>query len=149
MMKTFSAKSEELEKDWHIVDAEGKTLGRLATDIAILLRGKHKVTYTTHVDSGDNVIVINADKIEVTGKKGEGKLYRHHTGFIGGLKTFTFNQMMQKDARKVIEIAVWGMIPHNRLGRRQIRKLNVYTGTSHPHEAQQPVAFDSFFSKAN
>jgi large subunit ribosomal protein L13 len=145
-MKTFSAKSEELQKDWYIVDAEGKTLGRLATDIAILLRGKHKVTYTPHVDSGDNVIVINSDKIEVTGKKGEGKLYRHHSGFIGGLKTFTFNQMMQKDARKVIEIAVWGMIPHNRLGRRQIRKLHVYTSTAHPHEAQQPVAFESFFS---
>jgi large subunit ribosomal protein L13 len=147
-MKTFSAKPEDAQKDWHIVDADGKTLGRLATDVAILLRGKHKPTYTTHIDSGDNVIVINADKIQVTGKKADAKLYRHHTGYIGGMKTFTFNQMMQKDSRKVIETAVWGMIPHNRLGRRQIRKLHVYPGAVHPHDAQQPVPFESFFSKA-
>jgi large subunit ribosomal protein L13 len=139
MWKTYSAKSEELEKKWYVVDAEGQTLGRLATQIAVIMRGKHKPIYTPHIDSGDNVIVINAEKIKVSGKKYDQKLYRHHTGYMGGLKTFTFRQMMQRRPERIIEIAVTGMIPHNRLGRRQARKLHVYVGTQHPHQAQAPV----------
>jgi large subunit ribosomal protein L13 len=140
-MKTFSAKPDEVNRQWHVVDAAGRPLGRLAVEVAILLRGKHKPTYTPHVDSGDFVVVINADKVIVTGKKPTQKLYRKHSGHPGGLKTFTFNQMMQRDATKVVEAAVWGMIPHNRLGNRQITKLKVYKGAAHPHGAQQPAEF--------
>jgi large subunit ribosomal protein L13 len=140
-MKTYSAKETDLTKQWYVVDAEGQTLGRLATQVAILLRGKHKPCYTPHIDSGDNVIIINAEKIQVTGKKRTQKLYRHHTGYLGHLKTFTFTEMMDKDSTKVLELAVWGMIPHNRLGRRQIKKLHVYAGAQHPHQAQMPVDY--------
>ena len=141
MLKTYSAKTDEVQKEWYIVDADGQTVGRLAVQIANVLRGKHKPTYTPHIDSGDNVIIINAEKVVVSGKKYEDKLYRHHTGFIGGMKTFTFRQMMERKPERIMEIAVRGMLPHNRLGRQQIKKLHVYVGTEHPHEAQQPKAF--------
>ena len=141
MLKTYSAKTDEVQKEWYIVDADGQTVGRLAVQIANVLRGKHKPTYTPHIDSGDNVIIINAEKVVVSGKKYEDKLYRHHTGFIGGMKTFTFRQMMDRKPERIMEIAVRGMLPHNRLGRQQIKKLHVYVGTEHPHEAQQPKAF--------
>ncbi|MFM7390595.1 MAG: 50S ribosomal protein L13 [Vampirovibrionales bacterium] len=140
-MKTYSAKETDVQKQWFVVDAEGKTLGRLATEIAILLRGKHKPLYTPHIDCGDNVIIINSEKVVVTGKKQTQKLYRHHTGYLGHLKTFTYTEMMAKDPTKVVELAVWGMIPHNRLGRRQIKKLHVYAGNQHPHQAQQPKEY--------
>ncbi|MFN9691056.1 MAG: 50S ribosomal protein L13 [Vampirovibrionales bacterium] len=141
MLKTYSAKTDEVQKEWYIVDADGQTVGRLAVQIANVLRGKHKPTYTPHIDSGDNVIIINAEKVVVSGKKYEEKLYRHHTGFIGGIKTFTFRQMMDRKPERIMEIAVRGMLPHNRLGRQQIKKLHVYVGAEHPHEAQQPKAF--------
>jgi large subunit ribosomal protein L13 len=144
MLKTYSAKPDEIQKEWYIVDGEGQTVGRLAVQIANVLRGKHKPTYTPHIDSGDNVIIINADKVVVTGKKFENKLYRHHTGYIGGIKTFTFRQMMDRKPERIMEIAVKGMLPHNRLGRQQIKKLHVYTGAAHPHEAQQPKALPQF-----
>ncbi len=141
MLKTYSAKTDEVQKEWYIVDADGQTVGRLAVQIANVLRGKHKPTYTPHIDSGDNVIIINAEKVVVSGKKYEEKLYRHHTGFIGGIKTFTFRQMMDRKPERIMEIAVRGMLPHNRLGRQQIKKLHVYVGAEHPHEAQQPKVF--------
>jgi large subunit ribosomal protein L13 len=141
MLKTYSAKTDEVQKEWYVVDADGQTVGRLAVQIANVLRGKHKPTYTPHIDSGDHVIVINAEKVVVSGKKYEEKLYRHHTGFIGGLKTFTFKQMMERKPERIMEIAVGGMLPHNRLGRQQIKKLHVYVGAEHPHHAQQPKSF--------
>jgi large subunit ribosomal protein L13 len=141
MYKTYSAKANEVEKQWYVIDAEGQTLGRLATRIARVLRGKHKAIYTTHVDTGDYVIVINAEKVVVTGNKFEDKLYRHHTGYIGHLKTFTFRQMMERKPEAIMEMAVKGMLPHNRLGRQQYKKLFVYTGAEHPHQAQQPQEF--------
>jgi large subunit ribosomal protein L13 len=140
-MKTFSAKPAEVERTWHVIDAEEMTLGRLAVETSILLRGKHKPSFTPNQDCGDYVIVINADKIRVSGKKPLQKLYRHHTGFPGGLKSFTFEQMMAKDSRKVIEIAVNGMLPHTRLGRAQQRHLHVYAGAEHPHAAQGPQVY--------
>jgi large subunit ribosomal protein L13 len=138
MYKTFSANVSNIEKQWYVVDAEGQTLGRLAIRIAKIIRGKHKPTYTPNVDTGDYVIVINADKVVVTGNKFEDKLYRHHTGYIGNLKTFTFRQMMERKPQAIMEMAVKGMLPHNRLGRQQYKKLFVYASDSHPHEAQQP-----------
>jgi large subunit ribosomal protein L13 len=140
-MKTFSAKPADVERQWHVVDADGMTLGRLAVEVSILLRGKHKPTFTPSQDCGDFVIVINSDKIAVSGKKPLQKLYRHHTGYIGHLKTFTFEQMMAKDSRKVVEKAVYGMLPHTRLGRAQQRHLHVYTGPEHPHSAQRPEPY--------
>jgi len=140
MLKTYSAKPDDITKEWYVVDAEGQTLGRLATRIANVLRGKHKPTYTPSMDTGDNVIVINAEKITVSGKKFTDKLYRHHTGYIGHLKTFTFEQMMDRKPERILEIAVKGMLPHNRLGRQQIKKLHVIVGPTHQHQAQQPKA---------
>jgi large subunit ribosomal protein L13 len=137
-MRTYVAKPSEIQKRWYVVDAEGKTLGRLASRIAAILRGKHKPTYTPFLDTGDYVIVINADKVVVTGDKAEGKLYYRHSGYPGGLKTTTFRRMMQTRPERVIEIAVRGMLPHNRLGRAMAKKLKVYAGPVHPHEAQQP-----------
>ena len=136
--KTYSAKTGEVTREWLVVDAQDQTLGRLATQIATWIRGKHKPEFTPHVDAGDFVVVINADKIQVTGKKGSQKLYRHHTGYIGHLKEVTFDQMMAKSTEKVIRHAVWGMLPHNRLGRQLIKKLFVYDGAEHPHSAQSP-----------
>ena len=137
-MKTFSAKAHEVNRDWYVVDAEGKTLGRLASEVARRLRGKHKPVYTPHVDTGDYIIVVNADKVHVTGKKASDKIYYHHTGYIGNLKSASFNQMQEKTPGRVIELAVKGMLPKNPLGRAMYRKLKVYAGPDHNHAAQQP-----------
>ena len=141
MKKTYSAKPLEVERQWWIVDAEGQTLGRLATKIAILLRGKHKPEYTPHIDTGDFVIVLNAEKIQVSGNKETEKMYHHHTGYPGGFRSISFRGLMEKNPTKIIEKAVWGMIPHNTLGRQQLTKLKVYAGTEHPHVAQQPQQY--------
>ena len=141
-MKTFSAKEHEVNRDWYVVDAEGKTLGRLASEVARRLRGKHKPVYTPHVDTGDYIIVVNADKVHVTGNKASGKMYYHHTGYIGNLKSASFEQMQAKAPGRVIELAVKGMLPKNTLGRAMFRKLKVYAGPEHKHSAQQPKALN-------
>lgn len=137
-MKTFSAKKETVERDWFIVDAEGKVLGRIATEIARRLKGKHKAEYTPHVDTGDYIVVINADKVRVTGNKYNDKPYYRHSGYPGGLKTTYFKDLQAKNPAYIIESAVRGMLPKNVLGREMFRKLKVYAGTDHPHTAQQP-----------
>ena len=137
-MKTYSAKPGEVAKDWHLVDADGKTLGRLASEIAKRLRGKHKPEYTPHVDTGDYVVVVNAEKVAVTGKKMSDKVYHHHTGYIGNLKSVTLEKQLADHPERVIEKAVKGMMPKNSLGRSMFKKLKVYAGNEHPHEAQQP-----------
>ena len=137
-MKTFVATPENRERDWLVVDAAGKTLGRLATHIADVLRGKRKPEYTPHCDVGDFVIVVNAEQIAVTGKKREEKLYYRHSGYPGGLRTRTLNDMLERQPEEVIRKAVKGMLPRNRLARQQLRKLKVYAGPDHPHAAQQP-----------
>lgn len=141
-MKTLSAKPAEVTRDWFVVDASGKTLGRMATEIARRLRGKHKAEYTPHVDTGDYVIVINADKVRVTGNKAQDKMYHHHTGYIGNLKSINFSKLIVKAPERPIEIAVKGMLPKNPLGRQMFSKLKVYAGTEHPHVAQQPRVLD-------
>jgi len=141
-MKTFSAKPESVKRDWYVVDADGKTLGRLATEIASRLRGKHKPEYTPHVDTGDYIIVINCEKIAVTGAKRTDKTYYHHTGFIGGIKSITFDKLLVKAPEQIIEKAVKGMLPKGPLGRAMFRKLKVYAGTEHQHAAQQPQVLD-------
>jgi len=141
-MKTFSAKPETVKRDWYVVDAAGKTLGRLASEIALRLRGKHKPVYTPHVDTGDYIVVINAEKVAVTGNKQTDKLYHHHTGFPGGIKSITFDKLIQKKPEMVIEKAVKGMLPKNPLGRAMYRKLKVYAGPEHQHTAQQPQVLD-------
>ena len=141
-MKTFSAKPESVKRDWYVVDADGKTLGRLATEIASRLRGKHKPEYTPHVDTGDYIIVINCEKIAVTGAKRTDKTYYHHTGFIGGIKSITFDKLLDKAPEQIIEKAVKGMLPKGPLGRAMFRKLKVYAGTEHQHAAQQPQVLD-------
>jgi large subunit ribosomal protein L13 len=138
-MKTYFATNETIEHKWYVVDAADKVLGRLATQIAKVLRGKHKPEYTPHADAGDYVIVLNADRIKVTGNKAKDKIYYRHTGYPGGLKETTYEKMHEKDATRIIEIAVKGMLPKNPLGRDMLRKLKVYAGTEHPHAAQQPV----------
>lgn len=143
MMKmTVSAKPAEVRRDWFLVDATDKTLGRLATEIASRLRGKHKPIYTPHVDTGDYIVVVNAEKIRVTGNKASDKMYHHHTGYIGGLKTRNFNQMIERSPERVLEIAVKGMLPKGPLGRQMYRKLKVFAGSEHKHEAQQPQPLD-------
>ncbi|MDD2364098.1 MAG: 50S ribosomal protein L13 [Eubacteriales bacterium] len=137
-MKTFMAKAESVDRRWLLVDAEGQTLGRLATQIATFLRGKHKAEYTPHVDTGDFVIVINADKVVVTGNKEMQKLYRRHSGYPGGMKEVSYQDMMKKHPERILESAVRGMLPKNSLGRQMYRKLKVYTGPDHPHAAQEP-----------
>lgn len=137
-MKTFSAKSETVQRDWYIIDATGKTLGRLATEIASRLRGKHKPVYTPHVDTGDYIVVVNAEKIHVTGRKLTDKIYYHTTGYIGNLKSISLQKLLQSKPERVIEIAVDGMLPKGPLGRAMFKKLKVYSGTEHPHQAQQP-----------
>ena len=137
-MKTFVAKNETVQRDWYLVDATGKTLGRLSAEIAHRLRGKHKPVYTPHVDTGDYIIVVNAEKIAVTGKKLTDKLYHRFTGYIGNLKTESLGQALERHPERVIEIAVKGMLPKNPLGRAMFRKLKVYKGAEHPHAAQQP-----------
>ena len=141
-MKTFSAKAHEVSRDWYVVDAEGKTLGRLASEIARRLRGKHKPIYTPHVDTGDYIIVVNADKVHVTGRKATDKIYYHHTGYIGSLKSASFEKMQEKAPGRVIELAVKGMLPKNPLGRAMFRKLKVYGGPDHQHAAQQKKSLD-------
>jgi large subunit ribosomal protein L13 len=141
-MKTFTAKSETVQRDWYLVDAAGKTLGRLSTELARRLRGKHKPVYTPHVDTGDYLIVINAEKIAVTGNKLQDKKYHRFTGYIGNLKTETLAQALERHPERVIETAVKGMLPKGPLGRDMYRKLKVYKGSEHPHSAQQPQPLD-------
>jgi len=137
-MKTFSAKPEQVKRDWYVVDASGKTLGRLAAEIAKRLRGKHKPEYTPHVDTGDYIIVINAEKITVSGNKSTDKTYYHHTGYIGNMKSISFEKLQESKPERIIELAVKGMLPKNPLGREMFRKLKVYAGPEHKHTAQQP-----------
>lgn len=137
-MKTYMAKPLEVERKWYVIDASGQTLGRLASEVASILRGKHKPTYTPHVDTGDFVIVINADKIVLTGNKLDQKKYRRHSGYPGGLKEMTYRNLLDRRPEKAIEVAVKGMLPHNRLGRKMFTKLKVYRGSEHPHQAQKP-----------
>ncbi|MGD9841626.1 MAG: 50S ribosomal protein L13 [Steroidobacteraceae bacterium] len=139
-MKTVFAKEATIRRDWYVVDAAQQTLGRLATQLAMRLRGKHKAEYTPHMDTGDNLIVINADKIHVTGNKLSDKLYHHHTGWQGGLKTITLEKLLKEHPERVIEFAVKGMLPKNTLGRAMFKKLHVFAGSEHPHAAQQPKA---------
>lgn len=141
-MKTFVAKPLEVKRDWYVVDAEGKTLGRLAAEIASRLRGKHKPIYTPHVDCGDYIIVINAEKIGVTGAKRTDKMYYRVTGYVGNMKSASFEKMIERSPERVLEIAVKGMLPKGSLGRDMYRKLKVFAGSSHPHAAQQPIALD-------
>jgi large subunit ribosomal protein L13 len=137
-MKTFVAKPAEVKRDWYIVDAEGQTLGRLATEIARRLRGKHKAEFTPHVDTGDYIVVINAEKVHVTGRKAKDKQYYRHTGYPGGLKSMSFEKLVAHKGESPIELAVKGMVPRTPLGRAMLKKLKVYTGSEHPHTAQQP-----------
>jgi len=135
-MKTYSPKAKDIKREWLVVDAKDKTLGRMVTRIASLLRGKHKPIYAPHIDTGDYVVVINAAKVKVTGKKAEQKLYYRHSGYPGGLKSQSFEELLSKDPVRVIELAVKGMLPHNSLGRAMFKKLKVYPGNEHPHKAQ-------------
>ena len=141
-MKTWNAKPGEVERRWYVVDAEGKTLGRLATQIADTLRGKGKPQYTPHVDTGDFVVVVNAEKISVTGQKRAEKMYYRHSGYPGGLKSRTLNDMLERRPEEVIRLAVRGMLPKNRLARKQLTKLKIYAGPEHPHEAQKPTKLE-------
>lgn len=138
MKTTISAKPHEVKRQWFVIDAEGKTLGRVATEAARRLRGKHKPIYTPHVDTGDYIVVINAAKVRVTGNKAAGKMYHHHTGYIGNLKSISFEKLQEKAPGRVIELAVKGMLPKNPLGRAMYGKLRVYAGEKHDHHAQQP-----------
>ncbi|WP_110113926.1 50S ribosomal protein L13 [Bacillus sp. CGMCC 1.16541] len=142
MRTTFMAKANEVERKWYVVDAEGQTLGRLASEIATILRGKHKPTYTPNVDTGDHVIIINASKIELTGKKLTDKIYYRHTMHPGGLKQRTALEMRTNYSEKMLELAIKGMLPKGSLGRQMFKKLNVYAGNTHPHEAQKPEVYE-------
>ena len=141
-MKTYQAKKEELEHQWYLVNAEGKVLGRLATKLADLLRGKTKPTYTPHLDTGDFVVVVNAGKVALTGKKMKDKKYYHYTGYPGGIKEMSAEKLLAKKPTEMIRIAVKGMLPKNSLGRQMLRKLKVYAGPNHPHEAQKPITLE-------
>ncbi len=141
-MSTFMAKPNEIVKKWYVIDAQGKALGRVASEIARILRGKHKPIFTPHVDTGDYVIVINAEKVILTGNKLQQKQYVRHTGYPGGLKTMSYEKLLKENPELAIEKAVKGMLPHNRLGRAQARKLKVYKGSEHPHTAQQPELWE-------
>jgi large subunit ribosomal protein L13 len=141
-MKTYTPKLTEIQRRWWVVDAEGKVLGRLASEIAQVLRGKHKPMFTPHLDTGDYVVVVNAEKIRLTGNKAENKAYFRHSGFIGGERFIPFKTMIEKHPERVIDLAVKGMLPKNNLGRLMRRKLKVYAGPSHPHEAQQPASLE-------
>ncbi len=140
-MTTPMAKKGTVEQKWHLVDASGKTLGRLATRVAILLRGKHKPIYTPHVDTGDFVVVINAEKVALTGNKWRDKVYIHHSGYPGGLKSITAGKVREKKPERLVTMAVQGMLPKNKVGRKMLKKLKVYPGDSHPHQAQQPEMY--------
>lgn len=141
-MKSFIEKPQNVERKWYVVDAEGKTLGRLASQVASTLRGKNKPTYTPHVDCGDYVIVINAEKVEVTGKKRKEKIYRRHTGYPGGLREISFEKLQEKKPEEIIRHAVKGMMPNGKLGRQMYKKLKVYAGSEHMHAAQKPEVLD-------
>lgn len=144
-MKTFMAKSEDLQRKWYVIDASNKPLGRLASEVAKILRGKNKPIFTPHVDTGDHVIVLNAAKVLLTGNKLQGKIYEHHTQHPGGLKEVTAKQMLEKDPEKMIELAVKGMLPKNSMGRAMFRKLKVYKGAEHDHQAQKPETLELNF----
>lgn len=137
-MKTITPKMTDIERKWFLIDAKNEVLGRLASKVAQILRGKHKPLYTPHLDVGDHVIIINAERIKVTGKKGDKKLYFHHTGYPGGLKSKSMNKISQEKPKWIVEHAIKGMLPHNRLGRKMFKKLKVYVGEAHPHHAQNP-----------
>jgi large subunit ribosomal protein L13 len=141
-MKTYNAKPETVERDWYIIDATNKTLGRLATEVARRLRGKHKPEYTPHVDTGDYIVVINAEKLRVTGKKEREKIYYHHSNYPGGIKATAFRDMVNRAPTRMLELAVKGMLPKNPLGRDMFRKLKAYAGNEHPHAAQQPKVLE-------
>ena len=141
-MKTYQAKKEELGYKWYLVNAEGKVLGRLATELAKILKGKNKPTYTPHVDTGDFVVVVNAGKVTLTGKKMKDKIYYHHTGYPGGIKEMTAEKLLAKKPTEMIRMAVKGMLPKNSLGRQMLRKLKIYAGPNHPHEAQEPISLE-------
>ena len=141
-MNTFSAKPAEVRRDWFVVDATDKTLGRLSTEIAHRLRGKHKPEYTPHVDTGDYIVVVNAEKVRVTGKKLQDKMYHHHTGYVGNLKSIPLQKMLDEHPERVIEKAVKGMLPRGPLGRQMYAKLKVFAGPEHPHAAQQPIPLE-------
>lgn len=141
-MKTFNAKPETVKRDWYVIDATDKTLGRLATEVARRLRGKHKVEYTPHVDTGDYIIVINAENIAVTGRKESDKMYHRHTGYPGGLKSMSLDKLRERAPERIVETAVKGMMPRNPLGRAMLRKLKVYAGSEHSHAAQQPKTLE-------
>jgi large subunit ribosomal protein L13 len=141
-MKTYSARPSDVQRQWLVVDAEGRTLGRLATQVAMVLRGKHKPIYTPHMDTGDHVVVINAEKIVLTGRKGEDKQYFHHTLYPGGASFTSIREVMQKHPERIVQRAVQGMMPKNKLGRAMLKKLKVYAGAEHPHAAQQPVLWN-------
>ena len=138
MYKTYYPKLDEIQQEWHLVDADGKVLGRLASQVASVLRGKHKSMYTPHMDTGDFVVIVNAEKIRLTGRKAEAKSYFTHSGFMGGERHTSYKEMLAKHPERIIVHAVRGMLPHNRLGRRLIKKLKIYSGPEHPHSAQQP-----------
>jgi large subunit ribosomal protein L13 len=140
-MKTYSQKASEIQRDWYVIDAKGMVLGRLATQIATLLRGKHKPTFTPHMDGGDFVVVTNCEKIVVTGRKAEQKMYYRHSGYPGGLKTTSYKTMLARHPERILYHAVKGMLPKGRLGRRQLKKLRIYPGPKHPHAAQQPQLY--------
>ena len=141
-MKTYIPKLDDIERKWFVVDAEGKTLGRLASTIATILRGKNKPYFTPHLDTGDFVIVVNADKVHVTGKKAQQKLYSHYTGYPGGLRQVNYETLKRTNPERIIKSAVWGMLPHNRLGRKVLKKLHVYATAEHPHAAQKPETLE-------
>ena len=141
-MKSFMASPSTVERKWYVVDAEGKTLGRLASEVANVLRGKNKPTYTPHIDTGDYVIVVNAEKVKVTGKKLDQKIYYHHSDYVGGMKETTLREMLAKKPEKVVELAVKGMLPKGPLGRQMLKKLHVYAGPEHNHAAQKPETLD-------
>jgi len=141
-MKTFSAKPDEVRRDWYVVDATGKTLGRLSTEIARRLRGKHKPEYTPHVDTGDYIVVVNAEKIRVTGNKLKDKMYHRYTGYVGNLKSMPLEKLLEQSPERALQYAVKGMLPRNPLGRKMLSKLRVFAGPNHKHEAQQPLPLD-------
>jgi len=141
-VRTFSAKKEEIERDWYVVDAEGQTLGRLASRIATILKGKHKPIYTPHLDCGDFVIILNADKVRVTGRKMDQKFYYRYSGYPGGLSQISLRDQLARHPERVLQAAIRGMLPKNKLGRKMIKKLKVYAGDEHPHQAQQPKPLD-------
>lgn len=141
-MKSYMAKTDEVERKWHIIDAEDKVLGRLATEVATILSGKHKAIYTPHVDTGDFVIIVNASKVKLTGKKLSQNNYTYHTGYPGGLRQVPYKQLMEEKPEKIIELAVRGMLPKSKLGRKMIKKMKVYGGADHGHEAQKPEVYE-------